>query len=294
MSSEKMPHSSGSFKIEEKIYPVPQDVSLPDSYGDTEAYLLPRDPDWMFLYWEVTENTLNAVKHEFGADILFKSKSVIRVHDVTGVAGFDGTNSGDYFDVPIVLEARSWYLNVPNSGRAYICELGLIDPEGRFILLARSNMVGLPKGSVSDKTDEHWMSVSSDFEKLLKLSGIEHIGKASGDIARVLAQRWEMIKSVSSRGASWGGHPAVSAEVKKDFWLVADCELVLYGATEPDAKVTVAGRTVKLNPDGTFSLRFAFPDGVLDLPVKATNADGDMHKQITITTERHTNADEKR
>ncbi|MDD4003799.1 MAG: DUF4912 domain-containing protein [Elusimicrobiaceae bacterium] len=290
MSSDKLP-TSGGLKKEEKVYPVPKDIKLPEGYGDTEAYLLPRDPEWMFLYWEVTETSIASLKRQFGEDIMFRTKSVVRIHDVTGVNGFDGQNSESYFDVPIVLEAKNWYLNVPKPGRAYICDIGLIDTDGRFILLARSNMVGLPAGCVSDKTDEHWMSVNPDFQKLLKLSGIEYLGRGSGDIARVLAQRWEMIKSVSSRGASWGAHPGTMTG-KKDFWLVADCELVLYGATEPDAKVTVAGRTVKLNPDGTFSLRFAFPDGVLDLPVHADNADGDLHRQITITAERKTQTDE--
>ena len=55
---------------------------------------------------------------------------------------------------------------------------------------------------------------------------------------------------------------------------LTDAELILYGATEPDAAVTVGGRTIKLRPDGTFSYRFALPDGHYELPAVATSADG--------------------
>ncbi|MNX66280.1 hypothetical protein D3C86_973690 [compost metagenome] len=76
----------------------------------------------------------------------------------------------------------------------------------------------------------------------------------------------------------------------KDFWLVADCELIVYGATEPDAKVTLRGQAVDLRPDGTFSLRFALPDGLHPIPIHAVNADGDMERSLTITVSRNSHA----
>jgi hypothetical protein len=295
MSSQNM-SSSEHMKGQSKPMPV-EGGSLPESYGTTEAYILPRDPFWLFMYWEVAENSVKAVKSQHGDDIFRISKSVVRIYDITGVEKFDGTNAVKFFDVPVVLEAKSWYLNVPEAGHNYICDLGLVDPSGKFILLVRTNMVGLPSGKVSTVTDEKWMSVNGDFEKLLQLSGVEYIGKGSGEVAKTLAQRWEMLRSVFSRAASWGltSLPGGRQEGgQRQFWLVADCELILYGATEPDAKVTVAGREVKLNPDGTFSMRFSFPDGTLDLPIHATSNDGVDHRQITITADRKTTADENR
>ena len=57
-------------------------------------------------------------------------------------------------------------------------------------------------------------------------------------------------------------------------WFNVNAELVIYGETEPDAKVTIGGRPIKLRPDGTFSYRFALPDGKYQLPAVATSADG--------------------
>jgi hypothetical protein len=61
---------------------------------------------------------------------------------------------------------------------------------------------------------------------------------------------------------------------ERKFWFKVNAELIIYGATEPDAKVTVAERPVKLRPDGTFSFRFALPDGRYGLPAVAASADG--------------------
>lgn len=271
--------------------------TLPETYGNTEACLLPRDPNWMFIYWEITENSKKNICREHGQDVFEKSKHVIRVHDVTGIDGFNGNNSHGYFDIPIMLSARNWYINVQESGKSYCCEIGLVFPDGRFISIVRTNVVTLPTGRVSDITDEKWMAVSSDFDKLLQLSGVEYIGKGSGEVAKSLAQRWEMLRAVFSRAASWG-ISSISSQIKerpkeRKFWLVADCELILYGATEPDALVTVAGKKITLNPDGTFSLRFAFPDGNIGLPIKAVSKDEVDTRRIEIQTSRSTTTDDK-
>jgi hypothetical protein len=195
-------------------------------------------------------------------------------------------------------EAKNWYINVQESGGAYYCEVGLALPDDVFISLVKTNTVNLPSGHVSDVTDEKWMAVTADFDKLLQLSGVEYIGKGSGEVAKSLAQRGEMLRSVFSRASSWGVSSMSSQnlqkpELAKKFWLVADCELILYGATEPDAFVTVSGRKVNLNPDGTFSMRFAFPDGGMDLPVKAVSKDETDSREIDIKVTRTTTTDGK-
>ncbi|NJN86601.1 MAG: DUF4912 domain-containing protein [Leptolyngbyaceae cyanobacterium SL_7_1] len=80
----------------------------------------------------------------------------------------------------------------------------------------------------------------------------------------------------------------------RKFWLVADAELIVYGATEPDATVTIAGRPVPLNPDGTFRFQLSFQDGFLSYPIVAVAADGEQTRSIHLeferqTPERHTN-----
>lgn len=59
----------------------------------------------------------------------------------------------------------------------------------------------------------------------------------------------------------------------KGFWFNVNAELVIYGATERDATVVIGGRKITLRPDGTFSFRFALPDGQYELAVVAVSAD---------------------
>ena len=75
---------------------------------------------------------------------------------------------------------------------------------------------------------------------------------------------------VSSISSPQGGAPASPG----GFWFNLNAELIVYGATEPTASVTIGGRPVKLRPDGSFSYRFALPDGQYELPVTAVSADG--------------------
>jgi hypothetical protein len=76
---------------------------------------------------------------------------------------------------------------------------------------------------------------------------------------------------ISSVTSPFGGQVVERA---KSFWFNVNAELIIYGATEPDAKVTLGGHQIKLRSDGTFSFRFALPDGKYDLPAVAVSADG--------------------
>ncbi len=75
--------------------------------------------------------------------------------------------------------------------------------------------------------------------------------------------------AVTSPSSPFGGEQAGG----KGFWFTVNAELIIYGATEPSATVTIGGRPIELQPDGSFSYRFALPDGCYELPVVAISAD---------------------
>ena len=62
------------------------------------------------------------------------------------------------------------------------------------------------------------------------------------------------------------------------FWFNVNAELVIYGATSPDARVALGRRPIRLRPDGTFSYHFALPDGVFELPISAVSVQGDERR----------------
>ena len=75
---------------------------------------------------------------------------------------------------------------------------------------------------------------------------------------------------------------------QRGFWFNVNAELIIYGATEPDANVTIGERTIKLRSDGTFSFRFALPDGNIPLPAAAHSADGEETRCANLQFSRST------
>ncbi len=77
----------------------------------------------------------------------------------------------------------------------------------------------------------------------------------------------------------------------RDFWFNVNVELIIHGATVPDASVTLGGKAVALRPDGSFRFQFALPDGQYALPVVATSADGTDRRAVELrfarSTQRH-------
>src|SRR6266498_153699 len=82
--------------------------------------------------------------------------------------------------------------------------------------------------------------------------------------------------------------PFGAMERQKGFWFNINAELIVYGATESGAQVTIGGRVVNLRPDGSFSFRFALPDGQHELPVVAVSADQTDARAAELKFSRHT------
>ncbi len=82
-----------------------------------------------------------------------------------------------------------------------------------------------------------------------------------------LAQRQE-----AGAPSSLEAIPAPGAQ--KGFWFRVNAELIIYGSTEPNARVSIGGRRIRLREDGSFSYRFALPDGAYELPIVAIAHDG--------------------
>ncbi len=268
-------------KYGEKQPPAERDeTGIPGRYYDNKLVLMARDPYWCYSYWDIssrlmTQKTDEAKKHG-------PYKLVIRIYDVTDIV-FNGSNAHKHMDIEVTGDANNWYINVWEAGRAYIAELGFRTDSGKFILIARSNTVGAPTDRVSEKTDEEWMVIDEDFEELLRMSGGGKFKGGGSEGFRSLED-----SPLSSDTLSSISSPVYMPEAEKGFFLWADTELILYGATEKGAKLTVKGEAVKLKEDGSFSLRFHLPDGAIDLPIEAASADGRDKKSIKINVQRKT------
>ena len=278
------------------VQPQQSGSDLPGTYGDTKIVLLPRDPAWCYTFWEISNNKKEEIIKAHGINSL--ENLWLRVYDVTSLENFDGTNAHKFFDVKINLAAINWYLNVPETNRSWCVDLGLKLSDGKFITIARSNIVIMPRFGVSSLTDEQWAILQREFERLLELSGVQMIGRSSFDIAKLMKERWEELLAISEvHGLVSSGFVSSfrkeESSKKKDFYLVADTELIVYGETMPNAKLYIQNEEYKLPPDGRFSLRMGLPDGIKEIPIKAISEDGTMEKEIKFSVTRKSERDEK-
>ena len=127
--------------------------------------------------------------------------------------------------------------------------------------------------------------------KIVSIDEVRRVWMGSLEITELI--RRKLAHEISSFGVSSFGVSSLSspfggAEQAKGFWFNINAELIIYGATEPGAKVTLGGHEIKLRPDGSFSYRFALPDGKYDLPAVAVAADGTDARAANLKFSRET------
>ena len=156
--------------------------------------------------------------------------------------------------------------------------------------------------SSGEWTPEHERALAS----LINMDAVRRVWIGSIEITELIRRKWQqelfsaaaaefskpwsgqLFELPSSIGLGSVSSPFGVAERQKKFWFNVNAELIVYGATEPDATVRIGDRQIKLRPDGSFSYRFALPDGKYDLPATATSSDGTDTRQAALTFSRKT------
>jgi hypothetical protein len=185
---------------ESKYYtgPLPQmpavaSGELPQGYNEEKIALLSRDPDVAYAYWEATPARIEREKAWFGWD----SKLCVRIYDITGVQ-FDGQNATGFFDQEVEDRIGSWYFDFGRPAHSFCADIGLLSPGGRFLTIARSNYITMPRDGVSDVIDEEWMLVDEEFWKLYGYPEGFRQGISSPEMQEMLRRRREL--EISSPG----------------------------------------------------------------------------------------------
>lgn len=116
------------------------------------------------------------------------------------------------------------------------------------------------------------------------LSGdlLRRIRMGSGEITELLRRQLSEMRSsgqwmtspgmsVTSLSSPFGA--SFGAEQERGFFMHVNAELIIYGGTDPKAKVKIDGQEIQLRPDGTFSYHFTFKDGSYHIPIEAESPD---------------------
>ncbi len=129
---------------------------LPASYNGDKLEAMVRDPNWIYAYWDLNEDSRAKFSH-----LAIGGAWVLRVHNLT---------VPNHVDIPILLEGGNWYLPVV-ADTEYQVEMGVLDAEGDFHAAVTSRRVKTPPVGISDVADEKWMVLEEELARLMELSG---------------------------------------------------------------------------------------------------------------------------
>jgi len=275
----------------------------------TKVVFLPRDPDWAYVFWQISD-----VDRE-KAQSLGANKLCLRLFDASGSDGRN-LNQGTLREIAVDSYSTAWYLPIPLADRDYKVELGY-KYGFNWMSLAFSSIRHVPGSHPSEQILDKFVpfNLDSTFESIPDISNPvvseqngmhERLYQAATNIPlRRKVGSEEFMENVNSTNLNdnltdsgagkWssGLSDSGSGIVKnRSFWLVADAELIVYGATEPSAKLTIGGEDVPLGADGTFRIQVPFRDGAQKYDIKAVDVSGEQEKSISIKFDRTTPLDD--
>ena len=273
----------------------------------TNLVFLPRDPDWAYVFWQISEVDREKAK-SLGAN-----KLCLRLYDVTGVKEGD-FNQGTLREIAVDSYSTEWYLPIPVPDRDYKVELGY-RYGFKWMSLAFSSAAHVPNSQPSEQILDKFVpfnleSPSGTNMALTNSNDIQINGlherlyqAATTNIKRSRVGSEEFMENSKSYNPSpyqndsgvgiWssGLNESGVGISNRSFWLVADAELIVYGATDPSANLTIGDENVPLASDGTFRLQVPFRDGSQNYEIKATDSTGEQNRSITMRFDRDTPVD---
>jgi len=247
--------------------------------------LLVRDSYWLQAHWNVTRQSVKRAEAAL-AEHWHTSHPTLRLLEVdTGHT--TSTSERIAREIEVHGGVTNWYIDVQSPPQSFRVELGYRAANGKFFAVCRSNAVSTPASDSSDAIDENWTDVAENYERIFALSGGYSEDNNSGELQELFEERLHrpMHNPLASQ---FGGGAERVLNKHRDLEFHVDAEMILYGRTKADARVTLGGEPVKLRSDGQFTVRMPLPDKRQVLPVVASSVDGVEQRTIVIAVERNT------
>ena len=244
-----------------------------------------RDSFWLHAYWELTRTGVERAEAAMGQQ-WHSARPVLRVYEVS-TSGSTTAAERLWRTIEIHGGVNNWYIDVVDPPKSYRLDIGYLSDAGKYFVLCRSNIVSTPVPGTSDTINGNWAAVAEEFEKVYALSGGYSPEGPNLELQQLFEERLRrpMGSPMSTR---FGPGAEALATKKRSFHFELDAELIVFGATEPDAHVTLQGDPVRLRPDGTFTVRFSLPNCRQVIPAVASSANGLEQRTVVLAVERNT------
>lgn len=253
-----------------------------DDYGRSRIVTMVRDPYWLHVYWEITRPAVDRAARALGQH-WYSAQPILRLLDVTSE---DGSSVSERVLRDIVIHGgvNNWYIDVDRPPCSFRVDIGYQSQGGRFFALARSNVVTTPAAGTESSIDEHWQSVRDESGRVYALSASANPSTQDRELEAILAERGRPI--ISGSLAHYGS--GALGDTRDGFHFQLDAELIVFGSTDPDGKLSLQGEPVELGPDGSFKLRFSMPEGRHIITAVAQTRNGIEERTKILAFERNT------
>jgi uncharacterized protein len=301
---------------------------FPGGYGESRIVLMPRDPQWSYTYWDVPNEQRQELRRQGGQQLalrLYDTTDVNMGYQVPhSVQEYPCDELAREWYIPIPVSDRDYVIEIgyrcadgrwlalarsaavripPTYPSDWINDQFItvdwdMELRGKTLFnLGNKQTVGANGVSTPIYDQIFGMAATTEAQRVAgSLYGsMQHVAASVQHFPAESLSSFVFPSGVglwalpTASGVSGAGFSASAAPVRpRQFWLVADAELIVYGATEPDATVTIGGSPIKLNPDGTFRFQMSFQDGLIDYPILAVAADGEQTRSIHMKFNRET------
>ncbi len=244
--------------------------------------LMVRDAYWLQAHWDIQASSVERARTALGQS-WHGASPMLRLLRVAE----DGSSSV-VRDIPIHGGVNHWYIDVAESPKSYRAEIGYVGgngSNGAFYSIARSNSVTTPTPGSVDAMNGSWSDMAANADRIYAMSGGYSDRGASLELQQLLEDRLQ--RRLGRPTETRFGH-GCAGDHRDDLRFAIDAEIVIFGAAQSHAHVTVDGEPVTLQSDGTFAVRMHLPDRRQVIPVVASTADGTEQKTIILGVERNT------
>lgn len=242
--------------------------------------VLVRDSYWLHFHWELTSQSVDRARTSL-AQKWHGAAPVLRVHRLDDAGATLETKV-----VEIHGGVSNWYVHMSSPPATIRGEIGYATSRDDFYCLARSNEVRTPAPGSAEALDDNWADVARNADRIYAMSGGYTPGGASLELQELLEQR--LRRRLGRPSETRFGNGASQRNGENPLDLALDAEMVVYGAADPNAHVTVQGEPVDVNPDGSFVVKLPLPDRRQVIPVVASSADGNEQRTVILGVERNT------
>jgi hypothetical protein len=272
-------------QLQHKLAAIRNLASPAQGRGDAELrqdrlVVMVRDPYWLHAYWELAQRSIDRAQAAMGQR-WHGARPVLRIFRCHG----DGAASHER-DIAIHGGVNNWYVDVLDPPADYRLEIGYLADDSYFYCLARSNEVSTPPAGTSDAVDENWTAVAENADRIFAMSGGYSPQGASRELQELLEER--LRRPLGSPMKTRFGSGASPGRGEGSFDFAVDAEIIVYGAANRDAHVTLQGEPVQLRGDGTFAVRLSLPDRRQVIPIVASSYDGVEQRTTILAVERNT------